>query len=250
MVAAIASQNVQVAAAGRSANGRCRAVSNFSLLVNTLGQLIDPDQFANIITSRAGSDGTQATMTSTAAWRQHTVRRHRSTTDQPRHALRRASRGHRAAQRGDSPRRTRVQAVRPILHLNGKPSVALVASISCPDRTHRSGRQRLYQDGRTEDAFPDGLDYQIDLRYPRRSSANRKRKWVKRSRDAVILVAIVVLFFLQDWRAMILPMIDVPVSLIGTLAVMSQMGFTPQQPDTFRPGTRDRNLSSMMRLWF
>jgi multidrug efflux pump subunit AcrB len=45
-------------------------------------------------------------------------------------------------------------------------------------------------------------------------------------RDAVILVAIVVLLFLQDWRAMILPMIDVPVSLIGTFAIMAAMGFT------------------------
>ena len=45
-------------------------------------------------------------------------------------------------------------------------------------------------------------------------------------RDAVILVAIVVLLFLQDWRAMILPMIDVPVSLIGTFAVMTLFGFT------------------------
>src|SRR4029077_1187151 len=42
----------------------------------------------------------------------------------------------------------------------------------------------------------------------------------------VILVAIVVLLFLQDWKAMILPMIDVPVSLIGTFAVMAAMGFT------------------------
>src|ERR1700692_276717 len=39
-------------------------------------------------------------------------------------------------------------------------------------------------------------------------------------RDAIILVAIVVLLFLQDWKAMILPMIDVPVSLVGTFAVM------------------------------
>src|SRR6202044_3335502 len=45
-------------------------------------------------------------------------------------------------------------------------------------------------------------------------------------RDAIILVAIVVLLFLQDWRAMILPMIDVPVSLIGTLAVMALLGYT------------------------
>src|SRR5213078_1178941 len=44
--------------------------------------------------------------------------------------------------------------------------------------------------------------------------------------DAVLLVALVVLFFLQDWKAMILPMIDVPVSLIGTFAVMTALGFT------------------------
>src|ERR1019366_2521455 len=36
----------------------------------------------------------------------------------------------------------------------------------------------------------------------------------------------VVLFFLQDWRAMILPMIDVPVSIIGTFAVMAAMGYS------------------------
>ena len=48
----------------------------------------------------------------------------------------------------------------------------------------------------------------------------------KTLRDAVILVGIVVLVFLQDWRAMILPMIDVPVSLIGTFAVMAALGFS------------------------
>jgi multidrug efflux pump len=43
---------------------------------------------------------------------------------------------------------------------------------------------------------------------------------------AIALVGLVVLLFLQDWRAMILPMIDVPVSLIGTFAVMAALGFT------------------------
>ena len=52
------------------------------------------------------------------------------------------------------------------------------------------------------------------------------REVFKALRDAVILVAIVVLLFLQDWKSMTLPMIDVPVSLIGTLAVMWLMGFT------------------------
>lgn len=44
--------------------------------------------------------------------------------------------------------------------------------------------------------------------------------------EAFVLVFVVVLIFLQDWRATILPMIDVPVSLIGTFAVMSLFGFT------------------------
>ena len=73
--------------------------------------------------------------------------------------------------------------------------------------------------------FPDGLDYQIvyDTTPFIRESVNEVWKTL---RDAVILVGIVVLVFLQDWKAMILPMIDVPVSLIGTFAVMAAMGFS------------------------
>ena len=71
--------------------------------------------------------------------------------------------------------------------------------------------------------FPDGLDYKIvyDTTPFIRESVNEVFKTL---RDAVILVGIVVLVFLQDWKAMILPMIDVPVSLIGTFAVMAGDG--------------------------
>src|SRR5207237_5609232 len=48
----------------------------------------------------------------------------------------------------------------------------------------------------------------------------------KTLRDAIILVALVVLFFLQDWKAVLLPLIDVAVSLIGTFAIMKLMGFS------------------------
>jgi multidrug efflux pump len=44
--------------------------------------------------------------------------------------------------------------------------------------------------------------------------------------EAGILVALVVLFFLQDWKAVILPMIDVVVSLVGTFAILWLFGFT------------------------
>src|SRR5579883_410853 len=73
--------------------------------------------------------------------------------------------------------------------------------------------------------FPDGVEYDIaydTTPYIRESI----REVFKTLRDAVLLVGLVVLVFLQDWKTMILPMIDVPVSLIGTFAVMAALGFT------------------------
>jgi multidrug efflux pump len=73
--------------------------------------------------------------------------------------------------------------------------------------------------------FPDGVNYDI---------AYDTTKFIAESVGevfntllvAVLIVGLVVLVFLQDWKTMILPMIDVPVSLIGTFAVMAVMGFT------------------------
>ena len=45
-------------------------------------------------------------------------------------------------------------------------------------------------------------------------------------RDAVVLVALVVLLFLQSWRAALIPLLAVPVSLIGTFTAMSAFGFS------------------------
>jgi multidrug efflux pump len=73
--------------------------------------------------------------------------------------------------------------------------------------------------------FPDWVKYNIGYDttpYVRESIADV----VNTLFLAVVLVGIVVLLFLQDWRAMILPMIDVPVSLIGTFAVMAVMGYS------------------------
>jgi len=76
-----------------------------------------------------------------------------------------------------------------------------------------------------ETRFPPGLEYHIIY---------DTTPFIQQSVDevfntlliAIVLVAVVVLFFLQDWRAMILPMIDVPVSLVGTFAVLAAMGFS------------------------
>ena len=73
--------------------------------------------------------------------------------------------------------------------------------------------------------FPDNLEYAIvyDTTPFIQESVDEVFNTL---RDAVILVAIVVLLFLQDWKAVMLPLIDVAVSLIGTFAVMKMMGFT------------------------
>src|SRR5262249_61291916 len=81
-------------------------------------------------------------------------------------------------------------------------------------------------------SFPEGVDYKIvydTTPFIHESIAEVRRTLI----IAVVLVAIVVLFFLQDWKAMVLPMIDVPVSLIGTFAIMTALGFTLNNPTPF-----------------
>src|SRR5256886_8694004 len=76
-----------------------------------------------------------------------------------------------------------------------------------------------------ESRFPKGLRYgfHYDTRPFIRESVDEVFNTL---RDAIILVAVVVLLFLQDWKALLLPVIDVAVSLIGTFAVMSLLGFS------------------------
>ena len=73
--------------------------------------------------------------------------------------------------------------------------------------------------------FPKGLDYKIvyDTTPFIRESVSEVFKTL---RDAVILVALVVLLFLQNWRSAIIPLVAVPVAIIGTFAVMAVMGFS------------------------
>ena len=49
---------------------------------------------------------------------------------------------------------------------------------------------------------------------------------VKTLFEAIVLVVLVVLVFLQSWRATLVPLLAIPVSLIGTFAVMKAMGFS------------------------
>jgi multidrug efflux pump len=78
---------------------------------------------------------------------------------------------------------------------------------------------------RLAERFPQGMEYRIV--YDTTVFVNESVHEVyKTLTEAFILVFLVVLIFLQDWRATLLPMIAVPVSLVGTLAVMSMLGFS------------------------
>ncbi|MDE5876916.1 MAG: efflux RND transporter permease subunit [Muribaculaceae bacterium] len=73
--------------------------------------------------------------------------------------------------------------------------------------------------------FPEGITYNVVL---------NQTVFVRESIDDVLstfvitslIVLVVILIFLQNWRAVIIPMLTIPVSLIGTFAVMKLMGFT------------------------
>ena len=74
-------------------------------------------------------------------------------------------------------------------------------------------------------SFPEDLAYELGYDttpYTRESIG----EVIKTLRDAILLVAVVVLLFLQNWRSAIIPLIAVPVAVVGTFAVMLAFGFS------------------------
>ena len=165
------------------------------------------------------------------AGRRRPVRRH-----DPQDRRRRPHRPH--ARRG--PHRARRPGLRPDLHAR-RP--ALGGAVDLPvARLQRPGHGQpgARQDGGTEGTFPGRLDYAIvyDTTPFITESINEVFKTL---RDAVLLVAFVVLVFLQNWRSAIIPLVAVPVAIIGTFAVMAGLGLQPEQPHAVRPGAGHRH---------
>jgi hydrophobe/amphiphile efflux-1 (HAE1) family protein len=74
-------------------------------------------------------------------------------------------------------------------------------------------------------SFPKGLDFNIGYN-PTEFIAQSVHELIKTIYEAMVLVVIVVLVFLQGWRPAIIPIIAIPVSLVGTFAVMAALGFS------------------------
>jgi multidrug efflux pump len=110
-------------------------------------------------------------------------------------------------------------------YLNGQPAVTL-AVFQLPGSNALSTAQAI-RDKMQEltSRFPEGVEYRIEYDttvFVSESIASVYHTLI----EAFVLVFIVVLVFLQNWRATIVPMIAVPVSLIGTFAFMAMFGFS------------------------
>jgi multidrug efflux pump len=109
--------------------------------------------------------------------------------------------------------------------VDGKPSGSL-AVFQLPDANALECADRVMAKmDELKKTFPAGLDYVV--RY-NTTPYIRESIWevFNTLRDAVILVAVVVLLFLQNWRSAVIPLIAVPVAIVGTFAVMLAMGFS------------------------
>ena len=89
-------------------------------------------------------------------------------------------------------------------------------------------------------AFPQGLSYVVPYnttKFVKAAISEVYRTLI----EAAILVLIVILVFLQDWRAMLVPATTVPVTIIGAFAAMAALGFSINLPDSVRDRARDRH---------
>ncbi len=175
----------------RPARPAARALGgvDFQYTMTTLGRLAEPDQFGDIVI-KSGEGG-----------RAHAAQ---------------GRRPHRAG---------RQEPGRP-LQLDGKPSAWAWPSSNFPasNALDTADRVRAKME-ELQGKFEKGLEYAIV--YDTTPFVEESVAEVFHTlRDAVILVAIVILLFLQDWKSVILPLIDIGVSLVGTFAVMYMLGFT------------------------
>ena len=222
VVLAIAQQNVQVAA-GQIGQPPVPKGQQFQLTINTQGRLTTPEEFADIIVKSDQTNSKSMTTADPTGTTSDSTTQDSSATQATaivrlRHVVTRTEDGKPRVELGS-------QQYDQSCTLNGQPSVAL-SIFQLPGSNALDTAHGIYAKMRELKArFPEGVDYKIvyDTTPFIQESVDEVFTTL---RDAVILVAIVVLLFLQDWRAMILPMIDVPVSLIGTFAVMAALGYS------------------------
>jgi hydrophobe/amphiphile efflux-1 (HAE1) family protein len=187
VVSAVQSQNLQVAS-GTIGQPPSSSKGDFQLTVKTLGRLMDPKQFSDMIV-RTGEDGRVIRLSDVArielGARDYTINS----------------------------------------YVDGETAIGMAISQRPGSNALATAEQLQKTIERLSKNFPEGLTYRI---------AYNPTVFVRESIDSVIhtlyeaaiLVVIVVLVFLQNWRATLIPLIAIPVSLVGTFAAMLAFGFS------------------------
>ncbi|WP_109466979.1 efflux RND transporter permease subunit [Albibacillus kandeliae] len=119
-----------------------------------------------------------------------------------------------------------------VFRVNGRASAALAIS-QLPEANALDVARAV--DARMEDLakdFPPGLGYDVPFNTTLFVDAAVEQVWHTLV-EAFVIVLVVILLFLQDWRATLVPATTVPVTLVGAFAVMAVMGFTVNMSTLF-----------------
>ncbi|WP_434570054.1 efflux RND transporter permease subunit [Pseudomonas sp. Z3-6] len=187
VVTAIREQNRQVAAGALGAPPAPNAQA-FQLSINTQGRLVNEEEFENIII-RSGANGEITRLKDIA----------RVELGSSQYALRSL--------------------------LDNQPAVAIPIFQRPGSNAIQISNDVREKMDELKKGFPAGMDYSI-VYDPTIFVRGSIEAVVHTLFEALILVVLVVILFLQTWRASIIPLVAVPVSLIGTFAVMHLFGFS------------------------
>ncbi|PMR76460.1 efflux RND transporter permease subunit [Billgrantia endophytica] len=187
ILAAIREQNVQVSAGQLGAPPTPEA-SDFLISINAQGRLTSEEEFGDIIV-RAGSDG-QVTYLSDVA---------RIELGAAEYSLRSLLDNQQAVAIG-------------IFQAPGSNAIELSDAV----------REKMAE---LAERFPEGVEHEI-VYDPTVFVRDSIKSVIKTLLEAVLLVVLVVTLFLQTWRASIIPLLAVPVSIVGTFAVLYLLGFS------------------------
>jgi len=186
VINAVRTQNVEVAA-GEIGGPPYKDKAQIEMLVNVQGRLSDPEQFGEIIIKRDNDVITRLK-------------------DVARVEMDASSYGLRSL-------------------LDNKPAVG-IPIFQAPDSNaiQISNEVRATMEELKKN-FPQGVDYSI-VYDPTVFVRESIEAVIHTMLEAILLVVLVVILFLQTWRASIIPLLAVPVSIIGTFAIMHMFGFS------------------------
>jgi multidrug efflux pump subunit AcrB len=184
---ALREQNMQVAA-GHFGQQPTGPGSPFEFTITTLGRLTEPEQFDNIVL-RTDKDGRQVFLRDV---------------------------GHAALGARSVDSTSKVNK-----HFNASLAIFPLPDANAIATAHRV-RDKMEQ---LKKSFPEDVDYVVSLEMTPfiQESINEV---IRSLLESVALVAMVVLLFLQNWRSALIPLVAVPVAIVGTFAAMAVIGFS------------------------